>query len=66
MASKIFIQGTMPYKLTLTHIKSGRKHTFYKSTQEFLAYDESKFDAHIQDTKEQKSNQQKLQMPSMF
>jgi len=50
------------YKLTLIHKKSGKKYTFYQSITEFLAYDESKFESHIQDTKKQKSNQQKLHL----
>lgn len=52
----IYYQNTMPYKLTLVHKQTDKKYTFYKSVTEFLSYDDTKFDAHIQHTKEQKSD----------
>ena len=55
-----YYQSQMPYKITLIHIKTGQKTTHYKSTTEFLSYDSTRFDAHIQDIKEEKSYQQKL------
>jgi len=39
----IFTQETMPWKLTLIHLKTNKKYEFYKSITEYLDYDSAAF-----------------------
>lgn len=60
------IHNQLPFfKITLVHKLTGKKYTFYKSTTEYLAYDDTKFDSYIQTIK-QKGHSLPNSMPSLF
>lgn len=52
----------MPYKLILVDKRTGKKYMFYKSTTINISYSKNKYEAHIQNTKEQKSKQSQKQL----
>lgn len=57
--TKTYTKETMPYKITLNHY-SGIKYVYYRSTTEYLQYDDSKFTVQILQERGSENTQRRL------
>lgn len=58
----IYNKQTMPWRLTLIYKLNNKKHVYYKSTTEYLEYNEESFTCEEEHQKTQRTSRQTNQM----